>query len=217
MKKIIIDTREQKEERQYFIDRDIPYSLESLPCGDYAAEDRDGNRVVIERKEIKDLLQSAFSGRLDEQMKKLSSEQLPILVVTGGINEYYEAVPDSKFTRDQLYGMFGSIIVRYGIRCLIWHEGVNAHEEGLGIIYKICHKVAESKLDKIPMRKTREFSNRVGFLRILLNCPEDVARKLIKKYSSIMKIVSLNDKELLKNKGIGPLRVKRLREIMGNG
>jgi len=99
---IIVDTREQDEEQDYFTRNNIEFEREALMCGDYAAEDVDGNRVVIERKEIKDFIQSLFEGRLDSQLVRLSQERLPILFISGTLKEYYEGKPDSKFTKDSV-------------------------------------------------------------------------------------------------------------------
>jgi len=208
---IIVDTREQDEEESYFIRNGIDFRRETLSCGDYAAEDSNGNRVVIERKEMSDLIQSMFEGRLESQLRRLSLERLPILVITGTIEDYWKRKQDSKFTRDHLYGIISSAIVRYGLRCVIW---CRTNDEGLGIIHKLLIKITENKLDKIPNRRTKEYSTCVGYLRSLLNCTQDTALELLKRFKNIHGIINASDKELLEAEGIGPKKVERLRKII---
>jgi len=214
MKEIIIDTREQKEETDYFSRVGIKFRREALSCGDYSAEDDDGNRCVIERKEIKDFISSLFEGRLDSQLARLSAERLPILFLSGKLEEYYEGKPDSKFTTQHFYGALASAIVRYGLRCVVWNQCENAHEDSLGMIAKILTKVTENKLDVIPKRATKEYNTCVGFLRILLNCPQQTAIDMLKHFGSIRKIIEAEDIELLSFKNVGPKRIEKMRKII---
>lgn len=212
---IIIDTREQHEEEIYFKNHNIEYRKEALPCGDYAAEDGDGNRVVIERKEIKDYISSLFEGRLDDQMSKLSQEDCPILFISGELQEYYDSVPGkSAFTRKQFYGSLSRCIVRYGLRSVIWNQCEDAHTDTLGMIVKVLEHVSMGQIDKIPKRKKREFNNQIGFLQELTGCPQDTAIKMLKTYGTVRKVIQVPLEELKKFKGLGPKRIARITMIL---
>ena len=211
---IIIDSREQEEEQDYFARNNISIQREALSCGDYAAEDVDGNRVVIERKEIKDFIQSLFEGRLDSQLVRLSQERLPILFISGALEEYYEGKPDSKFTKEQFYGAISSAIVRYGLRCVVWNQCENAHEDSLGQIVSILNKVSENKLDNIPNRRVREYNSCVPYLRLLLNCSQKIALDLLKKFTNIRGVIDASDEQLKEFKGIGPKKIERMKKII---
>ena len=211
---IIVDSREQAEEQDYFDRNGIEYRREALSCGDYSAEDNQGNRVVIERKEIKDFISSMFEGRLDSQLLRLASEKLPILFISGKLEEYYESKPDSQFQPEQFYGALSSAIVRYGLRCVIWNQCECSHEDSLGMIVSILNKVTENKLDIIPNRKTKEYSSCVGYLRSLLNCTQQIAVDLLKKYGTIRGVINATDDELKEFKGIGPKKIERMRLII---
>lgn len=212
---IIIDTREQHEEQKYFQDMGIEFRREALSCGDYAAEDASGNRVVIERKEIKDFISSLFEGRLDDQMARLSREDCPILVVSGKLEEYYESVPkDSKFTEAQFYGALSSCIVRYGLRSVIWNQCENSHKDSLGIIAKVLAHTSAGNIDKIPKRKKREFNTQIGFVRELTGCPQDTAIEMIKHYKTVRKIIEAPPEDLRSFKGMGPKRIERLERLL---
>lgn len=212
---IIIDTREQSEEEQYFKDHKIEYRKEALPCGDYAAEDANGNRVIIERKEIKDYISSLFEGRLDDQLGRLAQEDCPILFISGKLDEYYESVPgESRFTKEQFYGSISSSIVRYGLRCVVWNQCECSHEETLGIIVKVLEHTSQGNIDKIPKRKKREFNNHIGFVRELTGCPQDTAIELLKHYKKVRNIIEAPFEDLKSFKGMGPKRIERLRMLL---
>jgi ERCC4-type nuclease len=212
---IIIDTREQDEEEQYFKDNNIEYRKEALPCGDYAAEDSNGNRVIIERKEIKDYISSLFEGRLDDQLGRLAQEDCPILFISGELDEYYEAVPgQSRFSRGQFYGSLSSCIVRYGLRSVIWNQCECSHEDTLGMIVKVLEHTSQGNIDKIPKRKKREFNNQIGFLRELTGCPQDTAIEMIKYYGSVRKVIEAPLDDLKSFKGMGPKRISRMRMLL---
>lgn len=212
---IIIDTREPKEEVQYFDKHKIEYVREALPCGDYASEDKYGNRVIIERKEVLDFISSLFEGRLDDQMRRLSQQRLPILVLAGDLEDYYKKVPDSKFTRDQFYGAISSCIVRYGLRSVLWVQGPDCCERSLHLINHILSKVSENKLDDIPNRKIKGYNAKAGLLRIILNCPQDLAVELLEEYKTIKNIIELPTEKLREFKGLGPKRIERMQNLMG--
>ena len=212
---IIIDTREQHDEEEYFKNHNIEYRKEALPCGDYAAEDNNGNRVVIERKEIKDYISSLFEGRLDDQLGKLAQEDCPILVISGELEEYYESVPGkSAFTPDQFYGSISACIVRYGLRCVIWNQCEHAHEDTLGIIAKVLEHTSKGQLDKIPKRKKRAFNNTIGFVREVTGCPQDTAIELLKHYKTVRNIIAAPFKDLKSFRGMGPKRLARMEMLL---
>lgn len=212
---IIIDSREQNEEQEYFKRNNIPYRTEALSCGDYAAEDNNGNRVVIERKEIKDYIASLFEGRLDDQLGRLSREDCPILFISGELKEYYDAVPGtSKFTPEQFYGSLASAIVRYGLRSVIWNQCECSHSETLGIIVKVLNETIKGNIDKIPKRKKREFNNQIGFVRELTGCPQDTAIEMIKHYGTVRKIIEAPLDDLKSFKGMGPKRIERIKMLL---
>ena len=208
---IIIDTREQYEEEEYFKNHNIEYRKEALPCGDYAAEDSDGNRVIIERKEIKDYISSLFEGRLDDQLGRLAQEDCPILVISGELQEYYDSVPgNSKFTEEQFYGSLSACIVRYGLRSVIWNQCECSHEDTLGIIVKVLEHTSKGQIDKIPKRKKREFNNKIGFVRELTGCPQDTAIELLKHYKTVRNLIAAPIEDLKSFKGMGPKRLARI-------
>ncbi len=211
---IIIDSREHHEERDYFTRHNIPFKLQALSCGDYAVEDPDGCRVVVERKEIKDFISSLFSGRLDDQLGRLRLESYPILVISGSLQEYYDSVTDSKFTEEQFYGAISSAIVRYGLRCVVWNQCENAHEDTLGIISKILVHTDLNHLDKIPKRQKHAFNNKIGFVRELTGCPQATAIELLKHYTNVKNIIDASPEDLKTFKGLGPKRIERMEKLL---
>jgi len=51
-------------------------------------------------------------------------------------------------------------------------------------------------------------------LRSLLNCTQDTALELLKKFKNIRGIIDADDEELQEIKNVGPKKVARLRKII---
>jgi ERCC4-type nuclease len=142
-------------------------------------------------------------------------ESYPILVISGSLQEYYDAVPgDSKFTEKQFYGSLSSAIVRYGLRSVIWNQCENAHEDTLGIIAKILQHTELGHLDKIPKRKKHAFNNQISFVRELTGCNQTTAIEMIKFYHTVRNIIAAPLDELKSFKGMGPKRLERMRVLL---
>ena len=95
---IVVDSREKVKQRTLLKHNGIEFTVKALSCGDYAAYADDG-KVTIERKAISDFMQSLLSGRLEDQLKRLASEPIPILLITGSYKEVEKYYKKSKIIR----------------------------------------------------------------------------------------------------------------------
>lgn len=111
MSKIIVDIHEPED-----IKEKLDCIVEHLAVGDYMLIGEKG-KVVIERKEINDLVSSLRSNRLWEQLhglKVLEEEEgfRPLVLVEG---EQWKAFKFGKMNLAQWYGLLQAITVGYGI------------------------------------------------------------------------------------------------------
>lgn len=215
---ITVDSREKDNALKVLDAYNIPYKVATLSTGDYQIE-RGGVKVTVERKTVSDFIGSLMSGRLESQMRRLAAEPLPILVITGSFSEYKAHVADSDFTKDQLIGAISSCIVKYGMRSVIWIQGISdsPHASGLVLITKLLKKISEDKLDRIPDRKLR---NRGGdprreLVHLCCGVPSNVADELLKEFGCPLGVFMATDEQLLRVKGMGLLRIKKMRELIG--
>ena len=215
---VIVDSREKKKQQNLLRNQGLEFTVKALPCGDYAALCDDG-KVTIERKAISDFLQSLLSGRLEDQLKRLANEPVPILLVTGSFKEVQKFYKKSKITEEHVHGALASAVVRFGLRSVIWIQDgyADSHDDGLIIATKILKKIAEGKLDQIKDRRIKRTENpQREVVKLLLNVPTDVAQNLLDRFSTVRCIINANDEELLKVPGIGSSRLQRIRFMLDN-
>ena len=216
--KIFLDTREQLEEQKVLEKYGIEFERAKLDCGDIKIITDEGFEAVIERKEIKDLIASVNSKRWDEQMRKLSKVQCPILLVTGSFEEYRKSYPQTKMTASAIHGILASCVVRYGLRSVIWVTPTTSHvhHDGLLLAIKILKKISENKLDKIPHRRVRNKENPcIEIVKLVCGVPANVATNLLKKFGDIYGVLHATDEQLESIYGMKKLRIKKMRKLVG--
>ncbi len=216
MNRIIVDSREKPHIRKYLDKAGICYEVEAMRTGDYRVVTDTGD-AVIERKSISDFMGSMFSGRLDEQLYRLSKENIPILLLTGTFNDIKQYFKSSKIKADVVQGQIASAIVRYGLRSVIWIQNIEGdpHEDGLVIAVKLLQKIAEGKLDKLPPRKVRKPENaHITFVRQVFGVPSEVAEKMLFEFGTVRNLLSASTEQLKQIKGVGPMKIKRLHYIL---
>ena len=214
--KIVVDSREKEKQKMYLKDQGVEFTVRALPCGDYLAETLDG-KVTIERKSISDFMQSLLSGRLEDQLRRLADEPLPMLLITGSWKDVQHFYKRGKVTEDHLIGAIASGIVRFGLRSVIWVQGDTGvpHNDGLLLATKILKKVAEGKLDEIKDRRIKRTDNpQREVVKLLLNVPSNVAQNLLEQFKTIRGIINAPDQDLLQVSGIGPSRLERIRFML---
>lgn len=198
--------------------RGIRYQVEALSMGDYLFyDDRNpDNRVLIERKNIGDLVSSYIDGRLKNQMAKLANEPFPILLVTGTIKDLRGKLP---FKPDErlVEKVMAEAVMRYGFRSVIWIVGgfKDPRTEGLLFVVNALKELVSNNLDKIPTKKVkRQGEPLVDTIKIMFDVPINVAEELSRKFGNLRKLIDASAEDLLKVHGVGETRVNRIKQIV---
>ena len=214
---LIVDTREKENTLKALNDYNIKYTIDTLQTGDLKIITPEGS-VTVERKQMTDFIGSLLSGRLEEQMRRLSKETCPGLLITGSFAEYRQHAKTTKFTMDHVIGAVASCVVKYGLRFVIWIQSVDTqpHATGVALTAKIIKKIAEGKLDNIPDRKLRNYEENPQreIVRILFGVPSNVAQELLNNFKCIRRIMAATDDDLIKIKGMGHTRIAKMRKIL---
>jgi len=214
---LIVDSREKENTLNALNSYGIHYRLEALPTGDFKIKTEDGT-VVIERKQMTDFIGSLLSGRLEEQMRRLSEEQCPGLLLTGSFAEYRKYAKGTRFTIDHVIGAVASCVVKYGLRFVIWIQAPESqpHQTGILLATKIIKKIAEGKLDAIPDRKLKKDGKdpQREIVGIMFGVPQNVAANLLEKFKCIRTIMDATDEQLLEVSGMGRTRIAKMRKLL---
>ena len=214
---LIVDSREKENTTKALDAYGIHYTRQTLPTGDLKIKTEDGT-VIVERKQMTDFIGSLLSGRLEEQMRRLSQEQCPGLVLTGSFAEYRKYAKTTKFTVDHVIGAVASCVVKYGLRFVIWIQSENTqpHAAGIALTAKIMKKIAEGKIDKIPDRKLKKNSidPQREIIGMMCGVPQNVAANLLEKFGCIRSIMDASDEDLMKVDGMGRTRIAKMRKLL---
>ena len=204
---IYVDTREPKAYYEYLKHCGFDVERVTLDTGDYVC-----GPVVVERKSMQDFIHSIVDQRIHLQAQRLSEHPVPILLITGKYSDIPHFGQSLGVTPDQITGEIASLVVRYGLRSVIWtYDDL----EGVIIAAKICKKVAEGKLD-IPriVRKAKHDDMRVSALVNLLRINRRLAQNLLRKFKTVRRVIEATDDELMTVEGIGVITVRKIRSIL---
>lgn len=214
---LIVDSREKENTLNALNAYNIKYTIQTLTTGDFKITVPEGS-VTVERKTMPDFIGSLLSGRLEEQMRRLSKEHCPGLVLTGSFAEYRRHAKTTKFTMDHVVGAVASCVVKYGLRFVIWIQSIDnqPHATGVALTAKIIKKIAEGKLDQIPDRKLRNYEDNPQreIVRLLFGVPSNVAQELLNTFKCIRKIMDASNDQLIVVKGMGRTRIAKMRKIL---
>lgn len=194
--KIIADQREQN---SLVVDAlkklGIGVKIENLEVGDYIVGD-----VVIERKTIRDFVDSIIDNRIWDQMNKLSQLDKKLLILEGEEDPY--------FIRDVNPNVIRSVILTLSLKGIPIIRTKNPIDTAYYI--KVLSE-KQNKLPQIPKIKKKELTPK----EVLASFPgigEKSAEELLKRYKTIKNVVnaSLSGLSII----LGEKRAKKLKEFL---
>lgn len=219
---IYVDTREPSEVK--FAARKLGFIPMALEVGDFSTD-----KVIFERKEIGDLVNSTFarygeSSRLFDQAERLfavckNSERIGWLVIHGKISAVEKQFLErkQKLNRNAIYGAVASVSVRYDFN-IYWSE--QPMEEILEWVKSTAEKIDEGKLLLPQRKKLKEFaSNRnVAVVARAFDLNPKLAELLVKRIGPLNKIVRAAEVEpssIYIIEGIGSRTLRKIQEYAG--
>ena len=210
---IIVDDRE-RDIIKYLRAKDIEYKIQRLDVGDYLFKNDDLN-IIVERKNINDLVSSYISGRLYKQFKKLSEQAIPILLVTGSMSDVSDRLPT--VSHSIVEHITSEAVIRYGFRSVIWILGPFDDPKNKGVLFLLnaFKELQDRNYDKISLKSRKKYSHKTQAIVSTFGVSEGVAEQLLKRFGNLKGIMGATDNKLLEVPGLGPVRVKLMRDIIG--
>ncbi len=200
---IIVDDRERLMLR-VFHELNEKVEVKRLDIGDFVI----GN-VCVERKTIRDFVNSIIDKRLFTQidlMKKNYEKQILIVEGEGDIYSQRNVHPNA------IRGAIASIAIDFGVPIIRTSSPIETAKMLIAIDRRISK---ESK--EVSLHKRKPISENELQVYIVSSLPEVgtlLAKNLLKKYRSIKRIFNLNEKELMEVEGIGKRKAKKIYEII---
>lgn len=181
-----------------------------LPVADYVLSPE----LAVERKAVRDLVSSVYDGRLFNQAARLSgSYAKPFLLIEGDSKEVEKHAKNLK----SFYGAIANVTIAYGLRLLYTanpKETATAIEELL--VQGRAKPLARMPTETPPKSKTLS-QQQVYMVSSLPGVGAKLAEKLLAKYGTPRRVMSLTPGELAMTQGIGWKRAEKIKAALDTG
>ena len=180
----------------------VYYSM--LQVADYVVSPE----IAVERKSVRDLVSSVYDSRLFYQAARLSASYAkPYLLVEGDSKEVETLARNPK----AFYGAVANVTLVYGLRMLYT---ASPEETAMAIVGLLAHARAKP-LERLPLERPPKSKSvqqqQVYLISSLPGVGKKLAEKLLAKYGTPRRIMSLTAGELAMTQGIGGTRAERVK------
>jgi Fanconi anemia group M protein len=213
MAKIIIDYREDKNVVKELYKHEIDVEIKSLVYADFIMQIKDVDGHVkdlgIERKTIKDFLNSIIDKRILSQLISLKENfPLQLLIIEGKENIY--EIRD--FHPNSIRGVLSSIAIDYQIP-MIYTKNYRDTAAYLALIAKRLERPKKhisliSKRKPLTLREQQEY-----IIESLPGVGPTLSKSLLKRFKSVKNVINAKEEKLKKVEKMGNKKSKILREI----
>jgi len=207
---LYVDVHEPATVHQILKDKGIPFIVQSLqPLGDYVY-----NNASCESKTIFDFAASTLSDRVSKQFEKVPPGYYKMLMIISPLQLLKENVHTKNINEDFIFGSIASLAVRYNARILWGHND----KETIPVMVKMLKKFSEGKADQprshyVPRGVAHTIKN---MLRVDMDIANTLVANAKKCNKGVLKyIMEAKDSELMLIGGMGPVTIKKVRELVG--
>lgn len=214
---ILVDTRETSSNVPKLLKEfSVILKPQELPVGDYVVSER----VIIERKEINDFVNSIMDGRLfsrkitgeDSQLSRLSNAKIGILLIEGSFEKISRNINIAS-----VIGAISSIIIDFKISILF----TSNEKETASFIYNLARKEQIEK--KIPLSLptvTKKDQNPNEIQEFILSSIPGInltkAKTLLNHFGSLSNLITCNSEQIQELPGFGKTLADRIITIFNN-
>lgn len=202
---ITIDTRESGSAlAQFLVMRGLRVRTEPLPTGDYAVSDR----VLVERKSVKDLAASVRDGRLWDQLPRLARAGTGILLVEGD-----PFSGEAGLTRAAMAGALAKASRMQGVSVVVVGSAEAAADYVMALVRqeRASGREGAARLERGPPHPDAQ-------LRFVLEGIPGVgpvmARQLLERFGSLAGIFEAGEDALEATPGVGPVTARTIRDVI---
>ncbi len=206
--RVVADEREKASGVPEFLSKlGLRVYFSRLPVADYVLSPE----LAVERKTVRDLVSSVYDSRLFYQAARISATYAkPYLLVEGDSKEVEKVAKNVK----SFYGAIANVTLSYGLRLLYTAD---EEETAMAIAALLAHARSKPlarmpselppKAKSLPQQQLYLVSSMPGVGRRL-------AEKLLLKYGTPRRVMSLTAGELAMTQGLGWKRAERIRDML---
>ena len=204
---IIIDDRELKSKvGRFLFELGAELEPKRLEQGDFILS----KKVIVERKRVRDFVDSIVDGRLLSQAVKLKNNyESPIFILEGKENIYTQR----KMHPNSIRGMISSLALDFKIPII---RSID-EEDSAGIIFQIAKREQIKETPNIEIHAKKPLSRKEKKEFIIASLPyigTKLAKKLLEKFGSVKKVINADIKELKNIEGIGDKKSEEIIKLI---
>jgi len=207
---VYVDARERNPKIIEWLKGKATVRMQNLPVGDYLVSDR----IVVERKTVKDFLQSLIDKRLLSQMRELVRNFPHVVLVLEGHEDLFS---ERNIHPNAIRGALASLILDFGASIIPTKD----EEDSAAFIFALAKREQEDEGRLVALRGERKpltLSERQIFVvESLPNVSAVLARRLLEHFGSVQAIVNASEEELMKVEGIGKGKASEIRNVGKSG
>lgn len=205
--KVIIDHREASSRVVREIHKlDLEVEMQQLDVGDFILSER----VGVERKTVRDFLQSLIDGRLLDQAKNLAETfERPILILEGeGLYTERGIHPNA------IRGALACITVDYHVSMI----STSDEKETAKIIASIVRREQKEEKSEVPIRGERKSLTLSELQRFIVEGLPGIsavlAKRLLSYFGSVEEVMVASEEKLKEVHGIGEEKAREIRRVL---
>lgn len=205
--KVIIDHREASSRVVREIHKlDLEVEMQQLEVGDFILSER----VGVERKTVRDFLQSLIDGRLLDQAKNLAETfERPILILEGeGLYTERGIHPNA------IRGALACITVDYHVSMI----STSDEKETAKIIASIVRREQKEEKSEVPIRGERKSLTLSELQRFIVEGLPGIsavlAKRLLSYFGSVEEVMVASEEKLKEVHGIGEEKAREIRRVL---
>lgn len=178
-----------------------------LPVADYVLSPE----IAVERKSVSDLVMSVYDSRLFYQAARISASYAkPYLLIEGDSTEVEHLTKNLK----SFYGAIANITLAYGLRVLYT---ANVKETAIAIAELLSHaraKPLSTVPSAIPPKAKDILQQQLYLVSSMPGVGRKLAERLLMKYGTPRRVMSLTAGELALTRRIGWKRADKIKEML---
>jgi DNA excision repair protein ERCC-4 len=178
-----------------------------LPVADYVLNPE----IAVERKSVRDLVASVYDSRLFYQAARISAAYAkPYLLVEGDSKEVEKLAKNMK----SFYGAIANVSLAYGLRLLYT---ASPFETAVAIAELLSHARAKPLVkmpSELPPKAKSIPQQQLFVVGSMPGVGRKLAEKLLTKYGTPRRVMSLTAGEMALTQGIGWKRAEKIKELL---
>ncbi len=181
-----------------------------LSVGDYVLSPE----VAVERKSVPDLISSIYDSRIFHQASRIASAYAkPYLLIEGDSKEVERLTRNLK----SYYGAIASVTLAYGLRVLFTANKTETAVAISELLRNVRARPVPHQMSETPPKSKSFSQQQVYLISSLPGVGRKLAERLLRKYGTPRRVMSLTQGELSMTPGIGWKRAEKIKRLLDEG